>query len=93
MRRTMHIVLLGTGIISITMAILIAVIASHQARSVTGIEKLQECVELIKVDYHAPAIQLADLAGSTASLADHKGDVILLKNVGDVVSSMPQRDA
>ena len=78
MRRTMHILLLGTGFIFIAMAILTAVIASNQARSVTGIEKPLECVEPMKVEYPAPAIQLTDIAGSTVSLADHKGDVILL---------------
>jgi peroxiredoxin len=74
----MHILLLGTGFIFIAIAILTAVIASNQARSVMGIEKLQDCVEPMKVDYPAPAIQLTDIAGSTVSLADHKGDVILL---------------
>jgi hypothetical protein len=71
----MHILLIGTGFIFIAMAILAAVIASNQARSVTGIEKPQECVEPMKVEYPAPAIQLTDIAGSTVSLADHKGDV------------------
>jgi hypothetical protein len=74
----MHILLHGTGIIVIAIEILIAVIASNQARGVTVIEKLQECVEPMKVDYPAPAIQLTDLAGSTVSLVSHKGDVILL---------------
>ncbi len=78
MRRTIHILLLGTGFIFIAMAILTAVIASNQVRSDTGIEKLQDCVEPVKVDYSAPVIQLTDIAGSTVSLADHKGDVILL---------------
>jgi peroxiredoxin len=74
----MHILLLGTGLIFIAMAIITAVIASNQARSVTGTEKPQDCVEPMKVDYPAPAIQLTDIAGSTVSLANHKGDVILL---------------
>ena len=74
----MHILLLGTGFTFIAMAIFTAVIASNQARSVTGIEKPQDCVEPMKVEYPAPAIQLTDIAGSTVSLADHKGDVILL---------------
>jgi len=78
LRRTMHLLLLGTGIIFIAMAIVTAAIASNQARSVTGIEKPQNCVEPVEVDYSAPAIQLTDLAGSTVSLANHKGDVILL---------------
>jgi peroxiredoxin len=74
----MHILLLGTGFIFIAMAILTAVIASNQARSVTGTEKPQDCVEPMKVEYPAPAIQLTDISGSTVSLADHKGDVILI---------------
>ena len=74
----MHILLIGTGFIFIAMAILTAEIASNQARSVTGIEKPQDCVEPMKVEYPAPAIQLTDIAGSTVSLADHKGDVILI---------------
>jgi peroxiredoxin len=74
----MHILLLGTGLIFIAMAIVTAVIASNQARSVTGTEKPQDCVEPMKVGYPAPAIQLTDIAGSTVSLANHKGDVILL---------------
>ena len=76
MRRTTHILLLGTGFIFIAMAILTAVIAFNQGRSVAGIEKPQDCVEPMKVDYPVPIIQLTDIAGSTASLADHKGDVI-----------------
>jgi thiol-disulfide isomerase/thioredoxin len=60
------------------MAILTAVIAFNQGRSVAGIEKPQDCVEPMKVDYPAPVIQLTDMAGSTVSLADHKGDVILI---------------
>ncbi len=78
MRRSMHILLFGTGAILIAMAIVTAVIASNQARSVTETEKPQDCVEPMKVDYPAPAIQLMDIAGSTASLANHKGNVILL---------------
>jgi len=78
LRRTMHILLFGTGAIFIAMAIVTAVIASNQARSVTGTEKPQDCVEPMKVDYPAPAIQLMDIAGSTASLANYKGNVILL---------------
>ncbi len=74
----MHILLLGTGFIFIAMAILTAVIASNQARSDTGIEKPQDCVEPMKVEYPAPAIELTDIAGSTVSLVDYKGDVILL---------------
>jgi len=74
----MHILLLGTGFTFIAMAIFTAVIASNQARSVTGIGKPQDYVEPMKVEYPAPAIQLTDIAGSTVSLADHKGDVILL---------------
>ena len=78
MRRTMHVLLLGTGFIFIAMAIVTAVIASNQAQTITGTEKPQDCVEPMKVDYPAPAIQLTDIAGSTVSLANHKGDVILL---------------
>jgi len=78
LRRTMHILLFGTGAIFIAMAIVTAVIASNQARSVTETEKPQDCVEPMKVDYPAPAIQLMDIAGSTASLANYKGNVILL---------------
>ena len=78
MRRTMHVLLFGIGFIFIAMAILVAVIAANQAQRVTEVEKAQDCVEPMKVDYPAPAIRLTDLAGSTVSLADHKGDVILL---------------
>ena len=72
----MHVLLLGTGFIFIAMAIVTAVIASNQAQTITGTEKPQDCVEPMKVDYPAPAIQLMDIAGSTVSLANHKGDVI-----------------
>jgi peroxiredoxin len=78
LRRTIHILLLGTGFIFIAMAILTAVIVANQARSIAGIEKPADCVEPMKVDYPAPAIRLTDVAGSVVSLADHRGDVILL---------------
>lgn len=78
MRRPMHVLLFGIGLVFIAMAILVAVIAANQAQSVTGVEILQDCVEPMKVDYPAPAIRLTDIAGSTVSLADHNGDVILL---------------
>ncbi len=74
----MHVLLIGTGFIFIAMSILIALIAANQARSVTGIEKAQDCVEPMNVNYPAPAIRLTDIAGSTISLVDHKGTVILL---------------
>ena len=78
MRRTMHVLLLGTGFIFIAMAIVTAAIASNQAQTITGTEKPLDCVEPMKIDYPAPSIQLMDIAGSTVSLANHKGDVILL---------------
>ena len=74
----MHVLLIGTGFIFIAKSILIALIAANQARSVTGIEKAQGCVEPMNVNYLAPAIRLTDIAGSTISLADHKGAVIFL---------------
>lgn len=73
----MRILLLGTGFIFIAMAIVTAVIASNQAQTITGTEKPQDCVEPMKVDYPAPSIQLMDIAGSTVSLTNHMGDVIL----------------
>ncbi|MCK5634805.1 MAG: TlpA family protein disulfide reductase [Anaerolineales bacterium] len=78
MRRTTHVILLVTGFIFIALAILTAVFAVNQARSVADIEKPQDCVEPMKVDYPAPTIQLTDITGSTVSLTDHMGDVILL---------------
>lgn len=78
MRRTLHVLVFGIGLIFIAIAILVALIAANQTQSVTGVEKPQDCVEPMKVNYPAPAIQLTDIAGSTVSLADYKGDVILL---------------
>lgn len=78
MRRTTHILLLVIGFIFIALAILTAAIAANQTRKLAEIEKPLDCVEPMKVDYPAPAIQLIDTAGSTVSLADHMGDVILL---------------
>ncbi len=78
MRRNIHVLFFGIGLIFIALAILVAMIAANQTQSVTGVEKPQDCVEPMKVDYPAPAIRLTDIAGSTVSLADHKGDVILL---------------
>lgn len=74
----MHVLLVGTGVILIALAILIAATAANQARSVAGIEKQQDCVEPMKVDYLAPAIRLTDIAGPTVSLTNHTGNVILL---------------
>ncbi len=78
MRRTLHVLVFGIGLIFIAIAIFVALIADNQTQSVTGVEKPQDCVEPMKVNYPAPAIQLTDIAGSTVSLADYKGDVILL---------------
>lgn len=78
MRRTTHVLLLVIGFIFIAFAILTAVFAANQARSVAGIEKPPDCVEPMKVDYPAPTIQLTGIAGSTVSLNDHLGEVILL---------------
>ena len=78
MRRTLHVLLFGTGLIFIALAILIAATAANQARSVAGIKNQQDCVEPMKVDYSAPAIRLTDVTGTKVSLTDHKGNVILL---------------
>jgi len=78
LRRTLHILLIGTGLIFAAMSIPVAVMAANQAQSFMGTKETPNRVEPNKVDYPALEIQRADTAESTVSLTDHKGDVILL---------------
>ena len=44
-------------------------------------------------DVPAPAFDTLDLDGNAQRLADHKGQVVLVKYLGDMVRALPGRDA
>jgi peroxiredoxin len=78
MHRRLHIILFGIGFGLVILAIVFSVTTVLKVSEEPGYELPQNCVEPMEVDFPAPAIELTDIGGSTVSLRDYEGDVVLL---------------